>query len=62
MRLDIDVSSVRVIKCPHCGGDVGQTAVETESSSGRLWHDFLQDVGYDDTMYDTEMVLSEAQM
>lgn len=46
MGLDITVMEYKDIRCPHCGEVVNTVDVSSTDSSGRLWYDFLERLGY----------------
>ena len=69
MSLDITIKERKEFRCPDCGKMVTTSDIDAECSSGRVWYDFLQGVGYyapygepaDDDWYATDMVLTEEQ-
>ena len=46
MGLDITVTQMRTIRCPHCGEIVDERIVAEADSGGRVWYPFLESVGY----------------
>ena len=46
MSLDITIKERKEFRCPDCGRLVTTQDIDTECSSGRVWYDFLQGVGY----------------
>ena len=62
MGLDITISRVQEIKCPDCGKVVAKQSTGCVDSCGRIWHEFLDLLGYDsDKWYGEDMELSEDQ-
>lgn len=61
MGLDITISRVQEIKCPDCGKVVAKQTKDCVNSCGRVWHKFLDLVGYGDEWYGEDMELSEKQ-
>ena len=70
MSLDITIKERKDFRCPDCGRLVTTQDIDAECSSGRVWYDFLQGVGYyveDDNLteeedwYGKDMVLNEEQ-
>ena len=70
MSLDITIKERKEFRCPDCGRLVTTQDIDAECSSGRVWYDFLQGVGYyveDDNLteeedwYGKDMVLNEEQ-
>ena len=70
MSLDIIIKERKELRCPDCGRLVTTQDVGAEYSSGRVWYDFLQGVGYyveDDNQteendwYGKDMELTEEQ-
>ena len=70
MSLDITIKERKEFRCPDCGRLVTTQDIGAECSSGRVWYDFLQAVGYyveDDNQteendwYGEDMVLTEEQ-
>ena len=46
MSLDITIKERKELRCPDCGRLVTTQDVYADGSSGRIWDDFLQVVGY----------------
>ena len=46
MSLDITIKERKEFRCPDCGRLVTTRDIYAEWSSGRVWYDFLQGVGY----------------
>ena len=46
MSLDITIKERKEFRCPDCGRLVTTQDIGEECSSGRVWYDFLQGVGY----------------
>lgn len=46
MGLDITVMERKDVRCPYCGEVVNTVDVASTDSSGRLWYDFLERLGY----------------
>ena len=70
MSLDITIKERKEFRCPDCGRLVTTQDIDAECSSGRVWYDFLQGVGYyvegdnpteENDWYGKDMVLTEAQ-
>lgn len=70
MSLDITIKERKEFRCPDCGQLVTTQNINTEYSSGRVWYDFLESVGYyvpyekraeENDWYGEDMVLTEAQ-
>ena len=70
MGLDITIKERKEFRCPDCGRLVTTQDIGAECSSGRVWYDFLQCVGYyveDDNLteekdwYGEDMILTEKQ-
>ena len=70
MSLDITIKERKEFRCPDCGRLVTTKDIDEECSSGRVWYDYLQSVGYyveDDNpteekdWYGEDMVLTEEQ-
>ena len=70
MSLDITIKERKEFRCPDCGRLVTTLDIGEECSSGRVWYDFLQGVGYyaeDDNQteendwYGKDMELTEEQ-
>ena len=70
MGLDITIKERKEFRCPDCGRLVTTQGIGEECSSGRVWYDFLQGVGYyvegdnlteENDWYGKDMVLTEEQ-
>lgn len=70
MSLDITIKERKEFYCPDCGRLVTTQDICAECSSGRVWYDFLQGVGYyvegdnpteENDWYGEDMVLTEEQ-
>ena len=70
MSLDITIKERKEFRCPDCGRLVTTQDIAEECSSGRVWYDFLQGVGYyveddnpteENDWYGEDMVLNEEQ-
>ena len=70
MSLDITIKERKEFRCPDCGRLVTTQGIGEECSSGRVWYDFLQGVGYyvegdnlteENDWYGKDMVLTEEQ-
>ena len=70
MSLDIIIKERKEFRCPDCGQLVTTQNIDAECSSGRVWYDFLESVGYyvpyekldeENDWYGEDMVLTEAQ-
>ena len=70
MGLDITIKERKELRCPDCGRLVTTQDIAEECSSGRVWYDFLQGVGYyvegdnppeENDWYGEDMVLTEEQ-
>ena len=70
MGLDITIKERKEFRCPECGRLVTTLDIGEECSSGRVWYDFLQGVGYyveddnpteENDWYGKDMVLTEEQ-
>ena len=70
MSLDITIKEREEFRCPDCGRLVTTQDIGAECSSGRVWYDFLQGVGYyveddnpteENDWYGLDMVLDEKQ-
>ena len=69
MSLDITIKERKEFRCPDCGRLVTTQNVGAEYSSGRVWYDFLESVGYYDphvepeydAWYGDDMILAEEQ-
>ena len=46
MSLDITIKERQEFRCPDCGRLVTTQYIDEVSSSGRVWYDFLQGIGY----------------
>ena len=66
MGLDIRISRVKPIYCPHCGELVTYKSVDDVDGSGRIWYEFLDDIGYrkpgNSDMYGRDMVLDDEKL
>lgn len=70
MSLDITIKERKEFHCPDCGRLVTTQDIDEVSSSGRVWYDFLESVGYyvpyekrakENDWYGLDMVLSGEQ-
>ena len=70
MSLDITVKERKEFRCPDCGRLVTTQDIDAEWSSGRVWYDFLEPIGYyvpyekrteENDWYGEDMVLTEEQ-
>lgn len=70
MSLDITIKERKEFRCPDCGRLVMTRDIGEECSSGRVWYDFLESVGYyvecdnlteENDWYGKDMVLTEEQ-
>ena len=70
MSLDITIKERKDLRCPECGRLVTIQDIDAECSSGRVWYDFLESVGYyvegdnlaqENDWYGNDMVLTEEQ-
>ena len=70
MSLDITIKERKEFRCPDCGRLVTTQYIDEVSSSGRVWYDFLESVGYyvecdnlteENDWYGKDMVLTEEQ-
>ena len=70
MRLDITIKERKDFCCPDCGRLVTTQDIDAECSSGRVWYDFLEPIGYyvpyekrtdENDWYGEDMVLTEEQ-
>ena len=70
MSLDITIKERKEFRCPDCGRLVTTLDIDAECSSGRVWYDFLESVGYyvpyerrteENDWYGKDMVLTEEQ-
>ena len=68
MSLDITIKERKEFRCPDCGRLVTTLDIDAECSSGRVWYDFLESVGYyvegdnPTDWYGEDMVLTEEQV
>lgn len=66
MGLDIRISRAKPIYCPHCGELIMYKSVDDVDSSGRIWYEFLDNVGYrrpgGSDMYGQDMVLDDEKL
>ena len=70
MSLNIRIKERKEFRCPDCGRLVTTQDIAEECSSGRVWYDFLQGVGYyaeddnqteEEDWYGKDMELTEEQ-
>ena len=70
MSLDITIKERKEFRCPDCGRLVTTQDIGAECSSGRVWYDFLEPIGYyvpyekrteENDWYGKDMVLTEEQ-
>ena len=70
MSLDITIKERKEFRCPDCGRLVTTLGIDAEGSSGRVWYDFLEIVGYyvpcekrteENDWYGKDMLLTEEQ-
>ena len=70
MGLDITIKERKEFRCPDCGRLVTTQDIGAEYSSGRVWYDFLEPIGYyvpyekrteENDWYGLDMVLTEEQ-
>ena len=70
MSLDITIKERQEFRCPDCGRLVTKQDIDAEGSSGRVWYDFLESVGYyvpyekrteENDWYGEDMALTEEQ-
>ena len=70
MSLYITIKEREEFRCPDCGRLVMTQDIDLEWSSGRVWYDFLEPIGYyvpyekrteENDWYATDMVLTEDQ-
>ena len=70
MSLDITIKERKEFRCHDCGRLVTTQDIDEEGSSGRVWYDFLQGVGYyvecdnpteENDWYGEDMALTEEQ-
>ena len=46
MGLDIEIKVQKTIICPHCGKIAYFQTVDETNSSGGVWYDYLESIGY----------------
>ena len=70
MSLDITIKERKEFRCPDCGCLVTTQDIGAECSGGRVWYNFLEQIGYyvpyekrtkENDWYGLDMVLSEEQ-
>ena len=70
MSLDITIEERKEFRCQDCGRLVTTLDIDAEGSSGRVWYDFLEIVGYyvpcekrteENDWYGKDMLLTEEQ-
>ena len=70
MSLDITIKERQEFRCPDCGRLVTTQDIGAECSSGQVWYDFLEPIGYyvpyenrtkENDWYGEGMVLTEEQ-
>lgn len=70
MGLDITIKERKEFRCPECGRLVTTQDIDAERSSGRVWYDFLEPIGYyvpyekrteENDWYGKDMELTEEQ-
>ena len=70
MGVDITIKERTELRCPDCGRLVMEQDICEEWSSGRVWYDFLEPIGYyvpcekrtdENDWYGKDMVLTEEQ-
>ena len=70
MSLDITIKERKEFRCPDCGRLVTTQDIDAEWSSGRVWYDFLEPIGYyvpyekrteENDRYGKDMELTEEQ-
>ena len=70
MGLNITIKEQKEFRCPDCGRLVTAQNVYVERSSGQVWYDFLESIGYyaqgdnqteENDWYGEDMVLTEEQ-
>ena len=70
MSLDITIKERKEFRCPDCGRLVTTQDIDAEWSSGRVWYDFLEPIGYyvpyekraeENDWYGEDMALTEEQ-
>ena len=70
MSLDITIKERKEFRCPDCGRLVTTQDVGAEDSGGRVWYNFLEQIGYyvpyekrteENDWYGKDMALTEEQ-
>ena len=70
MSLDITIKERKEFRCPDCGRLVTTQDIDAECSGGRVWYNFLEQIGYyvpcgkrteENDWYGKDMVLTEEQ-
>ena len=70
MSLDITIKERKEFRCPDCGRLVTTKDIGAECSGGRVWYNFLEQIGYyvpyekrteENDWYGEDMVLTEEQ-
>lgn len=70
MSLDITIKERKEFRCPDCGRLVTTLDIGEERSGGRVWYNFLEQIGYyvpcgkrteENDWYGEDMVLTEEQ-
>ena len=70
MSIDTTIKERKGFRCPDCGRLVMEQDIGMECSSGRVWYDFLEPIGYyvpyekrtdENDWYGKDMVLTEEQ-
>lgn len=70
MGVDITIKERKGFRCPDCGRLVMEQDIGQECSSGRVWYDFLEPIGYyvpyekrtdENDWYGKDMELTEEQ-
>ena len=70
MGVDIAIKERKEFRCQYCGRLVMEQDIGLECSSGRVWYDFLESIGYyvpyekrtdENDWYGKDMVLTEEQ-
>ena len=70
MSLDITIKERKEFRCPDCGRLVTTQDIGAECSGGRVWYNFLEQIGYyvpyekrtdENDWYGKDMVLTEEQ-
>ena len=70
MSLDITIKERKEFRCPDCGRLVTTHDIDAECSGGRVWYDFLEQIGYyvpyenrteENDWYGKDMVLTKEQ-